>query len=190
MTVDEKIVEGCISGKRRAQNQLYKRYAPGMFGVCMRYCINMAEAEDILQEGFIKVFKYIKSFRKVGSLEGWIRRIMINTAIAHYKKKKIYFNEINENDIELVEEQYNNVSYEPVDQEVLMNLIQNLAKGYRIVLNLYVFEGYSHKEIAEILNISENTSKSQLSKARKLLRKKLEKLNKVTDRSIINERQL
>ena len=189
MTDEDKILEGCISGKRRAQNQLYKRFASGMLGVCLRYSKNIAEAEDILQEGFIKVFSYIKSFRKDGSLEGWIRRIMINTAITHYKKNKIYFEEINDEEIGFIEETDKNEMFEPVDRETLLKLIQNMPEGYNLVMNLYVFEGYTHKEISGILNISENTSKSQLSKARKYLRNKLEKLNKIKIPSFVNERQ-
>ncbi|MCD4683806.1 MAG: sigma-70 family RNA polymerase sigma factor [Bacteroidales bacterium] len=189
MTVDEKIVEGCIAGKRRAQNQLYQKYAPGMFGVCLRYCKNIAEAEDILQEGFIKVFKNVKKYRKEGSFEGWIRRIMVNSAITHFNKNKIHFEEIDEEKMESPEEAETNETFAPVDQEILLNLIQNMPEGYRMVLNLYVFEGYNHKEISDILNISENTSKSQLSKARKYLKNKLEEINKVKTASFAYERQ-
>ena len=189
MTVEDKIVEECISGKRRAQNQLYQKYAPGMLGVCLRYSKNIAEAEDILQEGFIKVFKYVKNYRKEGSFEGWIRRIMVNSAITHFNKNKIYFEEIDEDKMEFPVETETNEIYTPVDQEVLLNLIQNMPEGYKMVLNLYVFEGYNHKEISEILNVSENTSKSQLSKARKYLKNKLEELTKIKAASFIHERQ-
>jgi len=189
MSVDEKIIEGCISGKRRAQNQLYQKYSPGMLGVCLRYSNNLAEAEDILQEGFIKVFKNIKNFRKEGSFEGWIRRIIINSAITYISKNKITFKEIDEDKMELTEETETNESYIPVDPEVLLKLIQNMPEGYRMVINLYVFEGYRHKEISEILNISESTSKSQLSKARKYLKNELEKQNKVKSASLAHERQ-
>ena len=190
MSVEEKIVEGCISGKRRAQNQLYQKYAPGMLGVCLRYSKNIAEAEDILQEGFIKVFKNIKNFRKEGSFEGWIRRIIINSAITHINKNKIIFREIDEEKLEYPEEQESNESFAPVNQEVLLNLIQNMPDGYRMVMNLYVFEGFSHKEVSEVLRISESTSKSQLSKARKYLKNKLKELNKVYPVSQVHERQL
>lgn len=179
MSVDDKIIEGCISGKRLAQNQLYQKYSPGMLGVCLRYSKNLAEAEDILQEGFIKVFKNIKNFRKEGSFEGWIRRIMINSAITHINKNKISFKEIDEDKMELPEEGNTNEVYAPVDKEVLLNLIQNMPGGYKVVMNLYVFEGYSHKEISEMLEITESTSKSQLFKARKYLKNKLEAQSKV-----------
>ncbi|MEZ5199075.1 MAG: sigma-70 family RNA polymerase sigma factor [Bacteroidales bacterium] len=179
MSVDDKIIEGCISGKRRAQNQLYQKFSPGMLGVCLRYGKNLAEAEDILQEGFIKVFKNIKNFRKEGSFEGWIRRIMINSAITHINKNKISFKEIDEDKMEIPEEAETNETYAPVDKEVLLSLIQNMPEGYRVVMNLYIFEGYSHKEISEMLEITESTSKSQLFKARKYLKNKLEAQNKV-----------
>jgi RNA polymerase sigma-70 factor (ECF subfamily) len=180
MTVDEKIIQGCIAGKRRAQNQLYNAFAPGMLGVCMRYCVSVAEAEDVLQEGFVKVFKYIRNFRNDGSFEGWIRRIMVNTAITNYNRRsKVYHEEINENTMSSESESTGDEVYLPVDRELLMNLIQQLPDGYRMVLNLYVFEGYKHREISGILGISENTSKSQLSKARKYLKTEMEKLEKV-----------
>lgn len=189
MSVDDKIIEGCISGKRRAQNQLYQKYASGMLGVCLRYSKNLAEAEDILQDGFIKVYKNIKNFRKEGSFEGWIRRIIINSAITHINKNKISFNEIDEEKMEYPDETETE-SYSPVDQEVLLNLIQKMPEGYRMVMNLYVFEGFTHKEISNVLNISENTSKSQLSKARKYLKNKLIELNKVNKVSRVHERQI
>ena len=180
MTVDEKIIQGCIAGKRRAQNQLYNTFASGMLGVCMRYCVSMDEAEDVLQEGFIKVFKYIKNYRSEGSFEGWIRRIMVNTAITNYNKRsKVYHEEINENTLSSESESTGDEVYLPVEKETLMRLIQQMPEGYKMVLNLYVFEGYKHKEISGILDISENTSKSQLSKARKYLRNEMMKLEKV-----------
>ncbi len=188
MTVDLQIVEGCIAGKRRAQTQLYKRLAPGMLGVCMRYCRNVAEAEDVLQEGFIKVFKYIKNLRNPEAVDGWVRSIMVNTALTHYKKNKVYHEEITDDNIadpDVPEDE----QMGPVDPKILMDLIQKLPEGYRMVINLYVFEGYTHKEIADILEISENTSKSQLSKARKTIRKKLETMNLMTKKPVTDERR-
>jgi RNA polymerase sigma-70 factor (ECF subfamily) len=178
MIDDDKIIEGCKAGKKRAQSRLYKKYAPAMLGVCLRYCSNMADAEDVLQEGFIKVFNYIKNFRGEGSFEGWIRRIMVNTALTHIKKNTKYSFE----DIENIPSNYQeeeDVVYAPVSPEVLIEVIQSLPDGYRSVVNLHIFEGYPHKEIAGIMGISESTSKSQLSKAKKFLRKKLEEKNKV-----------
>ena len=178
MIDDDKIIEGCKAGKKRAQSRLYEKYSPAMLGVCLRYCSNMADAEDVLQEGFIKVFKYIKNFRGDGSFEGWIRRIMVNTALTHIKKNKKYSFE----DIEGIPSDYQeeeDVAYAPVSPETLIKVIQSLPDGYRSVVNLYIFEGFPHKEIAEIMGISESTSKSQLSKAKQFLRKKLEEKNKV-----------
>lgn len=177
MIADEHIVEGCKAGKRKAYSMLYKKYASVMLGLCLRYCQNLQEAEDVLQEGFIKVFHNISRFRSEGSFEGWIRRIMVNAAIDHYKKNlKNYFHQ----DLDAIEEKVGDDAGEednyrdleiPADQ--LMNMIQELPDGYRIVFNLFVIEGYSHKEIAEELNVTENTSKTQLLKARRALREKV-----------------
>jgi len=175
MIVEDSILEGCIAGKRSAQSQLYKKCASTMLGVCMRYASNRDEAEDIVQEGFIKVFQRISSFRREGSFEGWIKRIMINQALNHYRKnRKVPFTsvieEIDETEIVDMEES------EPMDvipADMLLGMIQKLPEGYKMVFNLYVFEEFSHKEIAESLNVSESTSKTQLLKARRLLRKKI-----------------
>lgn len=175
MIVDDSILEGCIAGKRSAQSILYKKCASTMLGVCMRYTNNRDEAEDIVQEGFIKVFERINSFRREGSFEGWIKRIMINQALNHYRKnrKQPYHSvieEIDETEIVDMEEQE---PLNPVPADTLLSMIQKLPEGYKMVFNLYVFEEYSHKEIAEALNISESTSKTQLMKGRRLLRKKI-----------------
>lgn len=179
MSFDPEIIEGCIRNKRRAQNALYQHFAPRMLLLCMRYCRNREEAEDVLQEAFVKIFQKISTFRQSGSLEGWIRRIMINHAINHLKAKKMSFidtdpqilGSILEAEEHVVEEQL----YKP---EELLHAVQELPPGYKVVFNLYVFEGYSHKEIADELNISENTSKSQLSRARTFLRKNLSDIKK------------
>lgn len=175
MTVDQKIIEDCKAGKRRAQSRLYKAFSGVMLGVCMRYSSSLAEAEDILQEGFIKVFSNINSLKDNRAASGWIRTIMVNTAITHCARKKIYFEEIREDtmpDPEPEEERYPRI-----EPEVLIRIIQTLPEGYRMVLNLYVFEGYSHKEIAVALNITESTSKSQLFKARRTIKKEVQALN-------------
>ncbi len=146
----------------------------------MRYCKDKSEAEDIMQEGFIKVFSNLKKFRGEGSFEGWIKRIMVNTAINHYQRNlKHYFH----NQLEEIQEaigDYNDEDFHPDDditRRKLLSLIQELPEGYRFVFNLYVFEDYSHKEIADTLNISVNTSKTQLFKARRWLMKRVENLN-------------
>ena len=172
---DEEMLEGCMAKKEQAQRYLYERYKRVMTGVCMRYADHFEEAQDMVQNGFIKVFKKIDTFSGKGSLEGWIRRIMVNTALDHLRSNKA---------------QRFNVSIDDVDHKIkkesavmgklnaddLLQLIRELPAGYRTVFNLYAIEGYSHKEIGEQLNISKNTSKSQYSRARALLQKKLAEL--------------
>ncbi len=175
MIVEDSILEGCIAGKRSAQALLYKKFAGTMLGVCMRYSSSRVEAEDIAQEGFIKVFQRITSFRKEGSFEGWMKRIMINQALNHYRKsRKVPYHsvieEIDETEILDMEEPE---PLNPIPADTLLAMIQKLPEGYRMVFNLYVFEEYSHKEIAESMNVSESTSKTQLLKARRLLRKNI-----------------
>jgi len=164
---DSDLLEGCIRGDRKMQHELYDRFAPKMYGVCLRYAANTEEAEDILQESFIKVFKKIASFRKEGSFEGWIRRIFVNTAIEHYRKK-IYLQPITEHEESTVEGGYLSVLDNLAEKDII-SLVQQLSPGYRTVFNMYVVEGYSHKQIAEQLGISEGTSKSQLSRAKQIL---------------------
>jgi len=176
MIIDDSILEGCIAGKREAQYELYKQFASSMLAVCFRYARNRDEAEDFLQEGFVKVFQKISSFRREGSLEGWIKRIMINNSLNEIKKnRRIPFLEdielINERQIVDAEEPKGDL--EPVPAHVLMEMIRTLPEGYRVVFTLYVMEDYSHKEIATELSISENTSKTQLLKARRVLKGKL-----------------
>lgn len=191
MIIDESIIKGCIAGKRSAQNALYRKFSGMMLSVCMRYAQNRDEAEDILQEAFIKIFQNIATFRGEGSFEGWMKRIMINHALNHYRKnKKMPFlqdiEEINEQEI-LNKEDFSK-HHEPVSADILLSLIQMLPHGYRMVFNLYVFEEYSHKEIGKELSISENTSKTQLLKARRMLRRKLTELNLMKNISLIHGR--
>ena len=156
-----------MSGDRLMQRELYNRFASKMYGVCLRYAANAEEAEDILQEGFIKVFKKMSSFRGEGSFEGWIRRIFVNTAIEHYRKK-IYLQPITEHEEATVEGKYLSVLDSLAEKDII-NLVQQLSPGYRTVFNMYVVEGYTHKQIGEQLGISEGTSKSQLSRAKQIL---------------------
>jgi RNA polymerase sigma factor (sigma-70 family) len=172
MTWEEEIVKKCLNGDSSARETLYKHYAPKMLGVCMRYTKSLSDAEDVLQDGFIKVLRFIGSYKSEGSLEGWIRKIMVNTALNHYRSNlKFKFHE------EL--DDYNAGAgvetdvYSNFAVEDLLKLIQNLPEGYRMVFNLYEIEGYSHKEISNLLGFSESTSKSQLLKARASLRNKL-----------------
>ena len=149
------------------QHELYQRYAPKMFGVCLRYAGNTEEAEDILQEGFIKVFNKMSSYRGEGSFEGWIRRIFVNTAIEHFRKKT-YLQPITEQEETSIEGKYLSVLDDLAEKDIV-SLVQQLSPGYRTVFNMYVVEGYTHKQIADILGISEGTSKSQLSRAKFIL---------------------
>lgn len=182
--MDQKIIEDVKKGKRHAQNMLYKHYAPTMLGICMRYAKSRAEAEDMAQEGFIKIFNGIEGFRGDGSFEGWMKRIMVNTAITYFKShvKHQYHSDIDEINETLVDQDVDDVDDTEevvnVSKTQLMSVIQGLPEGYRMVFNLYVFENYAHKDIAESLGISVNTSKSQLSKARRMLASRLSQLAK------------
>jgi RNA polymerase sigma-70 factor (ECF subfamily) len=189
MLIDETILQGCIEGKRNAQYQLYRKFSSIMLGVCLRYSQNREEAEDILQESFLKVFQNIASFRKEGSLEGWIKRIMINHALNRFRKnrKQPFYEDIGEiNETEIIDTNEEPAINESFPTEILLSMIQSLPQGYRVVFNMYVFEDFSHKEIAETLNISENTSKTQLMKARRLLRKKLEEFKQKQHFAFVN----
>ena len=149
------------------QEALYRRYAAKMYGVCLRYAGNTEEAEDILQEGFIKVYNKMSSYRGDGSFEGWIRRIFVNTAIEHFRKKT-YLQPITEMEENTVEGKYLSVLDSLAEKDIIQ-LVQQLSPGYRTVFNMYVIEGYTHKQIAEAMGISEGTSKSQLSRAKQIL---------------------
>jgi len=169
----EDIIKGCISGKPDAQEALYKKYSGKLFGISLRYTKDYSSAEDVLQDAFIKVFSNISSYRGTGSFEGWIRRILINTALERFRKHfQLYpISEINESDSAF---NYDNVLND-ISVKDLLALIQELPPAYRMVFNLYAIDGYSHKEIGDMLNISEGTSKSNLSRARKLLQVKVNK---------------
>ena len=157
-----------------------------MMAICLRYAQSRDEAEDILSEAFLKIFKYMGTYRNEGSFEGWMKRIMINHALNYYRRnRKNPFLEtidaISETDI--LKDETPSSDHAPVSAEVLLALIQKLPRGYRMVFNLYVFEEYSHKEIGVMLGISENTSKTQLLKARKMLRKKMFEMNILSHRA-------
>ena len=179
MLDDESLIEGCIKGKRDAQNSLYKRYASTMLGICMRYSKNRDEAEDILQESFIKVFLNIKGFRSEGSFEVWIKRIVVNTAISHIKKnlRQSFIEGTGEHGFTLQEGdpggENDGLMEMNIGQDKLLALIHTLPTGYKTVFNMYVIDQLTHQEIAESLGISVNTSKTQLHKARKYLKVKI-----------------
>ena len=172
MEEEKDLIARCLSLDPSAQEALYRRFASKMYGICLRFAGEPVEAQDMLQEGFVKIFQKLKSYRSEGSFEGWIRRIFINTAI-NVKRRELKFN-VNQN----IDQSHHPEDDEAdplsrLSQKELLNLIQRLPPGYRTVFNLYVIEGYSHREIGKRLKISENTSKSQLFGARKSLRKLL-----------------
>ncbi|SDL71086.1 RNA polymerase sigma-70 factor, ECF subfamily [Pedobacter sp. ok626] len=168
--IDE-LLNGCRAGNRQMQEALYKQTAAKMLVVCMRYTKDKMEAEDILQLAYVKVFEKIKEYRGEGAFEGWVRRIMVNTAIESYRKNLKNMNLVQ------IEEAYEQPStdfdFSRLGLQDLMRIIQKLSDGYRVVFNMYAIEGYTHKEIAATLGISEGASKSQLSRARAILREEI-----------------
>ncbi|HQV40091.1 MAG TPA: RNA polymerase sigma factor [Flavobacteriales bacterium] len=168
------LARGCQREERSAQEALYARFARRMFVVCLRYARHRPEAEDLLQEGFVRVFDKLGGFRMEGSLEGWIRRIMVHTCINHVRKKSVR-NEVLGTD-HLQERSVAPVAMANLGQEELMTMVQELPPGYRAVFNLYAIEGYDHAEIAELMAFGESTSRSQLAKARQMLQRRLEEL--------------
>ena len=183
MISDEQIIKGCMDGKRKAYSLLFNTYAPVMLGVCMRYCKNRIDAEDVMQDGFIKVFGQIHKFRHEGSFEGWIKRIMIHAAIDNYQSnlKHAFHEDVGDmaRSAEIADDPGTDDDLPDelkIPHQKLMEMIQGLPDGYRVVFNLFAIENMNHKDIAALLGISENTSKSQLLKARKALRKKIEAL--------------
>lgn len=164
------LIKGCIRGNRTYAAALYEHFAPTMFGICLRYANDYHTAEDILQEGFIKVFHHLDRYRFAGSFEGWMKRIFINTAIEYYRRSTKHTGHTEIGEMTQASSSHQ-VAIEELAQQDLLRLIQQLSPGYRAVFNLYVIEGYSHKEIADLLKISEGTSKSQLARARHLLQK-------------------
>ncbi|MFT7613366.1 MAG: RNA polymerase sigma factor (sigma-70 family) [Parvicellaceae bacterium] len=170
---DLELVDGCVNKDPKAQRELYNRFASKMLGVSYRYANSQEEAQDVLQDAFIKVFERISSFKKDGSLEGWIRRVVVNTSLDNIRKtKKEKYN------VSLAEAEYlasdKDFIIESMSAKELLQLLKTLPLGYRTVFNLYAIEGYSHKEIADQLDISENTSKSQFSRAKAFMRKLIE----------------
>lgn len=177
MTDEYELIKGCIRNDARCQRMLFDRYAGKMMSVCLRYAKDSMEAEDMIQDAFIKVFQYIGQFKFEGAFEGWIRRIVVNTAIRHLEKKKLQFKDIDDNshNAPSIDAQ----AYSQLGEADLMRLISQLPDGYRLVFNLNAIEGYSHEEIAEMLHIQPGTSRSQLVKARKMLQYQILQLQKV-----------
>jgi RNA polymerase sigma-70 factor (ECF subfamily) len=165
---EDAIFQGCLQNNASAQKELYNRYSPKMLAVCYRYGHNREDAEDMLQEGFIKVFSQMHTFRNQGAFEGWIRRIVVHTCINHLKKNKKFNDSVDityASGIEIREENIPSV----IQAKQVVECIRLLPIGYRTVLNLYAVEGYTHKEIADMLDIEESTSRSQYTRARQML---------------------
>lgn len=175
---EERIIQGCINEEKSAQRHLYETYSPKMYYVCLRYARHSSEAQDMLQDGFIKVFDNISSFKSNGSFEGWIRRIVVNTALNYCRKSSFKQEKLGIEDYQ--DKVVDSKAVSNLGEQELLALIQTLPEGYRMVFNLNVIEGYSHKEIGEMLNITESTSRSQLAKSRKWMQNELEKL-KITN---------
>jgi RNA polymerase sigma factor (sigma-70 family) len=168
---EDELIKGCIRREPNAQKHLYDMYSSKMYGLCYRYIKDSMTAEDVLVTSFMKVFDKIDQFKHEGSFEGWIRRIVVNEALSSLRKNRTMYleTELEQADYE---PNYNSLS-DHLEEEDLLNMVNELPTGYRIVFNMYAIDGYSHKEIADSLGISENTSKSQLSRARTFLQKLL-----------------
>ena len=167
-------MEGCKAGKRKMQEALYQQTASKMLAVCMRYAKDRMEAEDVLQLGYIKIFQKVAEYRGDGSFEGWMRRVMVNTAIESYRKNLRTLNVVPIEDA--YEQPSTGFDFSRLGMQDLLKVIQKLSDGYRMVFNMYAIEGYSHKEIAATLGISEGASKSQLSRARAILKEEIIKM--------------
>lgn len=177
---EEQLVKECVSGNATAQKKFYDLFANKMMGVCLRYTKDYDDAQDVLQDGFIKVFNKLPDFVSKGSLEGWVRRIMVNTALDQYRKNKKHQRNVEIESVDFKLER-NDFTLETMHAEDLLKVIQTIPEGYRVVFNLFAIEGYSHKEIAERLGVTESTSKSQYSRAKKMLRKLLVENNLVEE---------
>lgn len=177
MLTDADLIKECKKYNPAAQKALYYKYAPVMKGLCIRYTNSIEDAKDILQEGFIKVFSNISSYSGAGSIEGWIKKIIVNTAISYYRKSsKQYFEDITTVKDNIVEEEENRLELYNFTQEDLTNSLSKLPIEFRYVFNLFYLENNSHKEIATILSIDEKTSRTRLFRARKMLKEDLEDL--------------
>lgn len=164
---DSELIAGCIRGDIKSQRGLYDRFSPKMYGVCLRYARDQQTAQDILQDAFVKIFRNISRFRSDGSFEGWIRRIVVNTCIEAYRKQ-VNLYAIQDSELHPIPSPDFN-ALDKLNEEDILRMINSLSSGYKTIFNLFVIDGYSHKEIAEKLQISEGTSKSQLARARYLL---------------------
>jgi RNA polymerase sigma-70 factor (ECF subfamily) len=178
----EQIIQGCVKGKRKSQEMLFNTFSKKMFAVCLYYSKNKEEAEDILHNGFLKVFENIKQFKGRGSFEGWLRKIFVNTALEKFRNQTFLTAVSDQIEYNYITEDADIIS--KLSSEELIEMIQELSPAYRMVFNLYAVEGYSHEEISEKLKIAEGTSKSNLARARKILQ------NKFRERFTISEEKI
>ena len=172
------LIENCKINNTKAQGELYKLFSSKLFSICLKYSTNYAEAEDNLQDAFLTIFNKIEQYKSKGSFEGWLKRVTINTVLQKYRSQKV-FDIVNENAVEDVELE---IDEEAISIDYLLQIIQELPDRYRLVFNLYVLDGYSHKDIAEMLDINIGTSKSNLARARQILKQTIE--NYKTTRSL------
>jgi RNA polymerase sigma-70 factor (ECF subfamily) len=167
------IINGCLNGNRRDQELLYRRHAPKLYAVCLQYSGNDEEARDILQEGFIKIFENLTHYKYEGSFEGWMRRIIVNTALERFRSRHNLYRVDDIDQIPEPDAEPDNEDYAGLEAVDLMEIIRELPPKYRMVFNLFAIEGYSHKEISQMVNISEGTSKSNLARARIILQRRV-----------------
>ena len=175
---EHELIRGCLRGSAQCQRDLYERFAGKMYAVCLRYARSREDAADILQEGFLKVYSKLGQFQFQGSFEGWVRRVMVNTALRAYQKQRYDFEQSGY-------ERLPELPVEPdalamLSEEEILNLVRKLPDGYRTVFNLVAIEGYSHAEAAKVLGIQESTSRSQLTKARRHLEAEVSKMERIT----------
>ncbi|HMX38799.1 MAG TPA: RNA polymerase sigma factor [Saprospiraceae bacterium] len=174
---EEALIRECLRGSLQSQKHLYERYASKMYAVCLRYARTPADAADILQEGFVKVFTKLEQFNFQGSFEGWVRRIMVNTALRTYQRQRFDYEQTGYE--RLPDAPVDAVALSALSEQELLALIAQLPDGYKVVFNLVAVEGYSHAEVAEMLKIQESTSRSQLTKARRWLAEQLNRLENI-----------
>ena len=166
----DKLIKQCANNDRKAQKEIYQLFAGKLFSICLKYSKNKQEAQDNFQDGFVTIFEKIGQFNFQGSFEGWIKRVMVNTILLKYRKKNV-LSIVTE---EIPDEVVVDIDDDEISLDYLLNLIQELPERYRMVFNLYVLDGHSHKEIAKMLQIAEGTSKSNLARARGILKQKIE----------------
>ncbi|MBQ7489953.1 MAG: RNA polymerase sigma factor [Bacteroidales bacterium] len=174
MISEKELIEGCKNGKAKYQKHLYEKYSPVLMGICLRYAKNQMEAEDILQDAFIKIFTKIETYRGEGSLENWLKRIVIHTAINAYHKNTVKAGEFDIDELNGNIEDVSITDSDSLTAQLLLGFIEELPDGYRTAFNLYEIDGYSHKEIAEMLGCAPVTVRTQLFKAKENLKKRIE----------------